>query len=163
MDVETDYKVFAHKFGVLGENCEYIGPDYNPLFEVDSWGRPNPYQDPSRGRFPDITSDDTGAVDNELVSDIMQNLAGPTSLIGRSLVISIEGEDKPRACCTVGRAPNPNAAPKPKPQPAYNPYYGHYYGGYRPQQYNGYQGGYQGGYRGGRGGSGRGYYSGGYY
>ena len=153
MDVDADYKVFAHKFGVLGESCEYIGPDYNPLFEVDSWGRPNPYQDPSRGRIPDITASDLGVVDGELVDNIQQNLAGYESLIGRSIVISIDGEDAPRACCTVGRAPNPNAPPKVEPQPAYHPGQGHYYGGYQggyPQS-RGYQAGPQyGGYQGGQ-------------
>jgi peptide chain release factor subunit 3 len=102
----------------------------------------------------------------------MQNLGGPSSLIGRSVAISIEGEDAPRACCTVGRAPNPNAPPKPEPQPAYHPSQGHYHGGYgygyqRPNYYGGYgggypqypqYGGYQGGYYGNRGQQGRGYY-----
>ena len=37
---------------------EATGPEFNPLYEVDAYGRPNPYQDPTRGRFEACTTED---------------------------------------------------------------------------------------------------------
>ena len=31
-----------------------LGEEYNPLKEIDKYGRQNPYQDPTRGRIDDI-------------------------------------------------------------------------------------------------------------
>lgn len=37
----------------MGESCDadLTGGEFNPLFEKDKYGNPNPYQDPARGRI----------------------------------------------------------------------------------------------------------------
>ena len=63
LDADTDYSVHINYFGVLGDDCDKVGDEYNPLHEVNSRGWPNPHQDPARGRLTMITSDENGAYD----------------------------------------------------------------------------------------------------
>lgn len=65
-------------------DCELGGDEFNPLFETDKYGNPNPYQDPSRGTIADITAEDIP--DGMLApTDLLQNLTGKDGLLGRSI------------------------------------------------------------------------------
>ena len=51
--------------GRLGDNnCDATdtGAEFNPLFETDKYGNPNPYQDRSRGRLVLSEADDSDFV-----------------------------------------------------------------------------------------------------
>ena len=47
-------------------SAEATGKEFNPLTEFDKYGRPNPFQDPTRGRIDsctfEIDADDENAV-----------------------------------------------------------------------------------------------------
>ena len=50
--------------GKLGANCDVAdtGAVFNPLFETDKYGNPNPYQDPARGTIETQTADVNGDI-----------------------------------------------------------------------------------------------------
>ena len=56
LDTETEYKIVINELGVLGDMCAEVGLEYNPLKEIDAYGRQNPFQDPSRGRIDAVVS-----------------------------------------------------------------------------------------------------------
>ena len=72
-------------------DCANVGGVFNPLAEKDSMGRPNPYQDPSRGTIPDITMNSDGNFGPAVSKDLLINLAGKDSVIGRSITATLEG------------------------------------------------------------------------
>ncbi len=90
-------------------NCAAPGDEFNPLKEVDQYGNPNPYQDPTRGRIAAKTAPDgetsTMLYNFQKEDAVLQNLAGPDSLIGRSLtVVSADELNGPQTyCCVIGR------------------------------------------------------------
>lgn len=63
-----------------------MGIEYNPLLELDAFGNNNPNQDNDIGRPPSapISSGDTSA--DLPPKQILQNLEGPYSIMGRSIV-----------------------------------------------------------------------------
>ena len=63
LDANTEYKLRINLYGAMGENCENVGTEFNPLREINRWGEQNPYQDPKRGRFDNVTSNGDGVVD----------------------------------------------------------------------------------------------------
>ena len=75
----------------MGDDCAEGGDEFNPLHEVDSYGNANPYQDPTRGRFELVKTDEAGAAD-EMQESILQNLSGHNSLMGRSLTVDLRFE-----------------------------------------------------------------------
>ena len=55
------YTFEIREYGYAGAaNYDSTGEEYNPLREVDKYGRQNPYQDPNRGTIGPITTDNTG-------------------------------------------------------------------------------------------------------
>ena len=104
------------EWGILEEDddgriCTLIGEEYNPLEEVDQYGRDNPHQDPNRGTLPDFTTFlPTCAVDVDSMSttgyedpepfSILQNLEGIDSIMGRSIVI-LESETREVGTCCI--------------------------------------------------------------
>uniref|UniRef100_A0A7S3MR79 Superoxide dismutase copper/zinc binding domain-containing protein n=2 Tax=Choreotrichia TaxID=141411 RepID=A0A7S3MR79_9SPIT len=113
----TKDRGFAFKvqeFGLLrGENgdCVDLGDEFNPLLEKDKMNRFNPFQDPTRGRIGDITTDGDGKVSTLVQKNVLVNLSGPDSIIGRSVGIYNSGydsdnvtlKDKTAAdCCVIG-------------------------------------------------------------
>ena len=150
MDADTDYKLQVGLYGAMGENCENVGTEFNPLREINYYGQVNPYQDPTRGRFEKLTSNSEGVVD-KMQDKLEQNMAGYESIIGLSLSLltgELESEEV-RGCCVIARDAAP-AAPKQTqavypqlyPNSAYHPSRGHYgvtpsygsYGGYASRQ-----------------------------
>ena len=77
------------------------GPEFNPLTEKDRYGEVNPYQDPARGRFVDVTADSEGEIELKL-TDLEQNLAGEQSILGRSLTVISDADGEVLGCCTIG-------------------------------------------------------------
>lgn len=79
--------------------------------EIDAYGKPNPFQNPSIGRIPDvkILSDGTYASNEAVYID--QNLLGPQGIIGRTLYLAIVETDGTLtfipACYVIGLAPAP--------------------------------------------------------
>ena len=51
LDIDTIYNLRIGLFGAMGEDCANVGPEFNPLREINRWGEVNPYADPTRGRF----------------------------------------------------------------------------------------------------------------
>ena len=39
-----------------GNFCTFVGDEFNPLLEVDKFGKKNPFQDPNRGTIPNFTT-----------------------------------------------------------------------------------------------------------
>lgn len=75
----------------MGDDCSEGGAEFNPLHEVDRYGNANPYQDPTRGRFELVKTDDAGAAD-VMQESVLQNLSGRLSLMGRSLTVDLRFE-----------------------------------------------------------------------
>lgn len=104
-----------------------VGEEYNPLNEVDKYGRNNPFQDFNRGRLERVKLDDEGDFTTTSPMNLLQNLEGKESIIGRSMVIYqlVDGTDfesdiveVPVACCIIARDQVPAGfGPKPVPYP----------------------------------------------
>ena len=100
--------VRVRPFGDTSDNCANIGTDeYNPLREEDKDGNANPYQDPSIGRFPSFVTDANVDYANSVPLNVLQNLEGRYSIIGRSLEIR-SAADGLIDCCTIGYQPIPD-------------------------------------------------------
>ena len=65
----TYYQIAITEFGA--RDCAQQGEEFNPLNEVDKYGRENPYQDPQRGRLPPILN--SGGV-TSFISEYPENL-----------------------------------------------------------------------------------------
>ena len=113
LDTEAQYNIRINVAGTLGEDCANVVAEYNPLEEVDSWGRPNPTQDPQRGRITPVTSNGDGELDLADLNAVLANLSGPRSIIGRSLSVYTGEGEVPRACCTIGRIRDPTLPKEP--------------------------------------------------
>ena len=89
----------ALETGALTTNCQYVGPEFNPLEETDKMGRPNPYQDKTRGRLTayQMSTSSSGATGTSAIinKNVLVNLSGPDSIIGRSIVAFIETGTSP--------------------------------------------------------------------
>ena len=77
-----------------------MGKEWRPLGEKDKYGRPNPFQDPQRGRIQIITTIQEATAQlgigkrgvtpidgTNLQNNILINLSGPTSIMGRGLKV----------------------------------------------------------------------------
>ena len=58
------YQFRINEWGTIGDasacdDVTVIGNEFNPLAEVDKYGRPNQYQDPGRGTIDDVTISST--------------------------------------------------------------------------------------------------------
>ena len=60
LEVESDYRLTLCTYGALGEDCADVGPEFNPLKELDYDGEPIEFQDLSRGRMNGFTTDVNG-------------------------------------------------------------------------------------------------------
>jgi len=43
MTPSTDYKLRINLYGAIGDDCANIGPEFNPLREVNRYNHVNPY------------------------------------------------------------------------------------------------------------------------
>ena len=147
-----------------GTQCTFVGVEFNPLQEVDKFGKKNPFQDPNRGIMPAFTSNRRGA-DNTLPTCVarggsglpdsgyedlepfalLQNLDGAESIMGRAVVFNREDTGNVRTCCIIAREKAPDGfGPKPMPFPlttmskTYNSY-GSNYAVPLPYHKHGYQ------------------------
>lgn len=113
--------------GKIGASCADAGEEYNPLTELDKYGNPNPYQDPSRGTIADIVSDGSGdsAV---LPTDLLQNLGGSAGILGRSLELTSGAGGV--SCCVIALDVTPPQFAAPEFYPATQKGYGQYRGNY---------------------------------
>ena len=55
---EATYKLTVGTYGVDLTDCSANLPEFWPLQELDRYGAPNQYQDPTRGRFEACTTED---------------------------------------------------------------------------------------------------------
>lgn len=140
-----------------------MGNEWRPLGEKDKYGRINPFQDPQRGRIKIITNIATATGTTQpsttnIQSNILINLSGPTSVMGRGIKVFLatdattpadEIDDslakgskvqtdtgatgyQAKACCVIGEDEPPTTS---------NHYhYGH--GGYGYGGYGGHYGGH---------------------
>ena len=72
--------------------CANMGNEWRPLGEKDKYGRINPFQDPQRGRIQMVTtttssSDSVGPTTGNIQANILINLSGPTSIMGRGIKV----------------------------------------------------------------------------
>ena len=95
-EADSDYRISIKMQGAMGADCSMGGTEFNPLHEADAYGNPNPFQDPSRGRFELVKTDAAGAAD-VMQEEILQNLSGHNSLLGRSLTVEKRFEVVPPA------------------------------------------------------------------
>ena len=115
-----------------------VGEEFNPLCEKDKLDRPNPYQDPSRGRLANVTADATGVVADATQKGVLVNLSGYGSIMGRSMTLLATDADgnatgTALGCCVVGIDEKPTATTTTD----------HHHHGYGYQRYPAY-GGYGG-------------------
>ena len=126
--IGTYYQIAITEFGTTGGSCTRVGEEYNPLKEVDKYGRENPFQDPMRGRLPPILNQGVGTTTfiSEYPENLLQNLEGKESIIGRGMVRRIDTgnadgtitEGSIQDCCTIARDQVPEGfGPKPVPYP----------------------------------------------
>lgn len=134
-----------NEYGRAFNTCANVGKVWNPLSELDSLGRVNPYQDPSRGNIDDIVADANGAITNSIQKEVLQNLSGHDSIIGRSVTVFQKNDDgtlpsQPIGCCVIGYDAQPAAsavAPTHHHHSSYQqPSYGH--GSYGHGSYGNY-------------------------
>lgn len=109
-----DFAFLVHEFGLLREganDCADLGDEFNPLLEKDKMNRFNPFQDPTRGRIGDITTDANGAVSDLVQKNVLVNLSGSDSIIGRSVGVYDSGYASDNVtltdtgaadCCVIG-------------------------------------------------------------
>ena len=100
---DTTYKLQIREFGNLGNMCANGGNEFNPLKEM-KYGVANPYQDMTRGRINDVTSDTDGMV-KLWQKVLLQNLSGKESIIGKQITLLqvVEGmDDMGIDCCVIG-------------------------------------------------------------
>lgn len=122
-----------------GNDCTLVGEEFNPLEEVDQFGRDNPFQDPNRGTMPNFTSQLRGATTNAFPTcvanafpngraaagyedlepfSLLQNLEGADGIMGRAVIINREDGGSIRTCCIIAREEAPiGFGPKPVPFP----------------------------------------------
>lgn len=85
--------------------CDQVGDEFNNLREINKYG-PNPYQDPTRGRIAafDETDYPTGTDQSTPPSELLQNLEGDESIIGRSVTMTTTDATPSDsfACCVIG-------------------------------------------------------------
>ena len=97
---------------LTGYACSGITEEFNPLTERDAYGRPNPYQDFSRGRLDALTIDSNAEVVDGVQNYLLQNLSGKDSIIGHSISLYLaelkDIDELPgdtftsiEACCTI--------------------------------------------------------------
>ena len=102
----TTYAFRIREYGLKTNNCADQGDEYNPLLEKDALDRINPYQDTTRGRIENVVTNGTGAVTDSLDQDVLVNLSGPDSIIGRGITIysvnATSGALTAVGCCVVG-------------------------------------------------------------
>ena len=99
------------------DNCE-VGDDveFNPLAEVKN-GVVNPYADPKRGRISSsvVSGLGTDTIDIDQ-TDLLQNLAGHDSIIGRAVIVSttLAADDTTAVigCCVIARTLDPRDDPE---------------------------------------------------
>ena len=100
------------------------GSEFNPLEEISKYGTRNPFQDPSRGRIADLTTDATGSVDVD-PTFVLQNMTGKDGILGRSITLL---NDALAVCCTIAVDVTPDKF-KPGPSfPSQKSHHGRYYG-----------------------------------
>ena len=117
-----------------GFQCTFLGEDFNPLTEVDKFGKINPFQDPNRGTLPGFisrqrnlsgafptcvaNSNASGYEDLEPFT-LLQNLDGIESIMGRSVLMRDPANNNfDKSCCIIARAKAPDGfGPKPVPFP----------------------------------------------
>ena len=133
LEPNTIYKFTINTYG----ECDKVGAEFNPLNEVDKYGRSNPFQDPSRGRIANKTTDVNGMIEEVIDRDILQNLAGYHSLIGRSISFFKEDsededsddddDDDEVGCCAIVLERPPSTTPAPAaPVPHHHSSHGRY-------------------------------------
>ena len=100
------------------------GSEFNPLAEIDKYGNPNPFQDPSRGTIADIVGDDTSDL-TVAPTFVLQNMTGKDGILGRAITL-MDMDNAIAACCVIAVDETPD---KFKPAPSFPSqkygYYGH--------------------------------------
>ena len=102
--VTYNYQVHVH---TNYDDCNDLGGEFWPLKETSKFGK-NPYQDPKRGKIPSVKANSTGNLVAKTETNVLLNLSGDNSIIGRSVAIIEDGvTDFIIDCCTIGYDKNP--------------------------------------------------------
>lgn len=64
--IDTVRTPTIREYGILSGDCASAGDEFNPLLEFNMYGN-NPWQDFSRGRIADYTTDENGEANVEPV------------------------------------------------------------------------------------------------
>ena len=141
LTADAVYALRVNEYGRDENACADVGDEYNPLTEKDKLDRPNPYQDPTRGRLANVTVDASGVATDLVQKGILLNLSGYGSIMGRSMTLFATDSDgaptgSALGCCVIG------VDAKPTPTSSTD----HHHHGYGYQRYPAYSG--YGGYGG---------------
>jgi hypothetical protein len=103
------YKLTVGTYGIEVSDCSKNLPEFWPLEEMDRYGVSNKYQDPTRGKFPEVVIAASSVVD-EITTNILLNLSGEDSLMGRTLILTDTTDpDTLLGCCFIGEDKPPGA------------------------------------------------------
>lgn len=135
----TPLRFVINEFGKI--DCDATGDEFRPLQEKDKYNRNNPYQDPARGRLPSVTADGTGAIPETITQNVLLNLEGKNSIMGRSILLFDDSTDvdgaiiteEPVACCIIGVDASP-----PLPTPTFPVNHGQYHQQPQPNHAHGH-------------------------
>ena len=130
-DEIQEYEVTIREKGRLGDKnttCEaFGGEEFNPLKEVNSYGVPNPFQDPTRGKIANIITEENGDI-SKTPDFVLQNLVGPDSILGRQISVRNTATNNIDCCViAVDETPERFRAPETFPSqihPTEKPGYG---------------------------------------
>ncbi len=99
----ADYELRICDYGNINGACEHVGGIFNPLeTKKASYGAGFSVKSlDGRGTIPSISSNVDGICHISGI-ELEQNLAGPDSMIGRSLSLFEKDDTVPIACCVIG-------------------------------------------------------------
>ncbi len=99
----ADYELRICDYGNINGACEHVGGIFNPLeTKKASYGAGFSVKDlDGRGTIPTLSSNVDGICHVSGI-ELEQNLAGPDSMIGRSLSLFEKDDTVPIACCVIG-------------------------------------------------------------
>lgn len=105
---KTEYDLRIGEYGNILSDCTMTGEVFNPLTpdpipQYDHWGRITMIQPESdgRGEFESVVAGDEGEVSRDAV-ELMQNLSGDDTLIGKSIVVYEKDDNVPVMCGVIG-------------------------------------------------------------
>ena len=107
MSDETEYTLRIGSYGnINGNECDMTGEVYNPIDDeitkiYGQYFEQGKMDNEGRGEIPNFESNVDGRAHFSGV-ELLQNLGGDGSIIGRALTLSEKDDTTPIACCVIG-------------------------------------------------------------